>query len=529
MKVLSGLITAVGSLTVCAAALTASSETAIAQANTRKPAISCEQLRSLKLKDVSSITAQSVGAGTFTPPSGGPVPSLPAFCRVSLVIKPQIDIEVWLPLAWNERFQAVGGGGYAGSISWPALGGALRNGYATASTDTGHDGAKQPGGSFALNSDGTPNQQLIEDFAFRSLQEMTLQSKELIRTFYAEKPKYSYWNGCSTGGRQGLIQAQRLPAAYDGILAGAPAINWDRFIPSELWPQIAMKEEAGGPIAACKLNMVTNAAIASCDSFDGVMDGVLGDPRRCPFDPVAVQCAAGATPDCNCLTAKEVASVRKIWDGPRSKDGDRLWYGLTRGTPLTALSGTPPFPISADHFRYWVEHNASYDWHALDYAGFESEFQKSRALFNRVIGSDDPDLRQFRKEGGKVLIWHGLADQLIFPEGTIDYYERMIEKTGSLKETKAFARLFLAPGVGHCGGGAGPNTFDMFGELVRWVESGQAPEQIIASRVQNSQVTRTRPLCAYPKVATYRGTGNTDDAKNFSCETPFDYNNRWIR
>jgi hypothetical protein len=405
----------------------------------------------------------------------------------------------------------------------------MRNGYASASTDTGHSGSAQPGGSFALNADGTLNTQLIEDFAFRSLQEMTTQSQDLIRSFYGERPKYSYWNGCSTGGRQGLIQAQRLPGSYDGILAGAPAINWDRFIPSELWPQIAMKQEAGAPVAACKLTTVTNAAIAACDSFDGVVDGVLEDPRQCHFDPIALQCSAGAAADCNCLTPKEVSAVRKIWDGPKSVDGGRLWYGLTRGSQLGALSGTNPFPISADHIRYWIERDKTFDWKKMDYASFEAEFQKSRTAFNRVIGSDDPDLRQFRRDGGKVLIWHGLSDQLIFPEGTIDYYERVVDKSGGLKETQNFARLFLAPGVGHCGGGTGPSTFDAFGELVKWVESGQAPEKIIASRLQNNQVVRSRPLCAYPKVATYSGSGSTDEAKNFTCEVPFEYGSRWIK
>jgi len=324
--------------------------------------------------------------------------------------------------------------------------------------------------------------------------------------------------------------AQRMPGAYDGILAGAPAINWDRFIPAELWPQIAMKQEAGGPIAAAKLNAVTNAAIAACDSFDGVMDGVLENPRSCKFDPVALQCpAGGAAPDGNCLTPGEVSAVRKIWDGPGSSDGKRLWYGLTRGTPLAALGGTAPFPISADHFRYWLERNASFDWHKLDYAAFEAGFQKSRAQFNRVIGTDDPDLRQFRRDGGKVLLWHGLSDQLIFPEGTIDYYERVAADAGGLKEVQSFARLFMAPGVGHCGGGSGPNTFDMFGELVKWVESKQSPDRIVASRMQNNQPVRTRPLCMYPSVAAYAGTGSTDDAKNFVCETPFEYGNRWIK
>ena len=194
----------------------------------------------------------------------------------------------------------------------------------------------------------------------------------------------------------------------------------------------------------------------------------------------------------------------------------------------------PVWNESVHYFRsitsdYWVERDKSFDWHKLDYAGFETEFQKSRALLNRTIGSDDPDLQQFRRDGGKILMWHGLSDQLIFPEGTIDYYERVIEKAGGLKETQNFARLFLAPGIGHCGGGAGPNSFDMFGELVKWVENGRAPERIIASRMQNNQVVRSRPLCAYPQVSTYKGSGSTDDAKNFVCEVPFEYGSRWIK
>jgi hypothetical protein len=502
---------------------------ASAQGNARKATIACEQLGSLKLKDVTSITAQSLPAGAFTPPRNQPIANLPAFCRVSLVVKPQINIEVWLPMSWNERFQAVGGGGYAGSISWGALAIAVRNGYATASTDTGHNAASQQGGSFALNPDGTLNTQLIEDFASRSLEEMTAKAKELMKAFYTENPKYSYWNGCSTGGRQGLMLAQRLLGGYNGILSGAPAINWDRFIPAELWPQIAMKPEAGGPIAAAKLNAATNAAIAACDSFDGVMDGVLENPRACKFDPVALQCPAGGGAGGNCLTPGEISAVRKIWDGPRSSDGKRLWYGLTHGTPLGALSGTSAFGISADHIRYWLERNPAFDWHTLDYARFEAEFQKSRTQFNRVIGTDNPDLRQFRRDGGKVLIWHGLSDQLIFPEGTIDYYERLVADAGGLQEAQTFARLFMAPGVGHCGGGSGPNTFDMFGELVKWVESGQAPDRIIASRMENNQTIRTRPLCMYPNVAVSTGSGSTDDAKNFVCETPFEYGNRWIK
>ena len=505
-------------------------------------AASCEDLKFLVLPDTTITLADSVPAGSFDPP--GPTPpitNLPAFCRVSLTVAPQINVEVWLPAEnWNQRFQAVGGGGYAGVISWAALGDALRNGYATASTDTGHDATVTPGGSFALHPNGTLNWQLITDFASRSLHEMTVKAKGLIRAFYGEAPQYSYWIGCSTGGRQGLMEAQRFPGDYNGILSGAPAINWDRFIPAELWPQIVMKQVVGQPIAACKFTTVNNAALAACDGLDGVVDGVLDDPRRCDFDPQVLQCAPGATPDCNCLTAGEVEAVRKIWDGARGTDGQRLWYGLEPTTSFAGLAGPLPFAIALDHFRYWLERNPTFDWHTLDYARFEADFKQSIALFNDVIGTDNPDLSGFRDSGGKVLIWHGWIDQLIFPRGTIDYYKRVLAAMGRPKRVNAFARLFMAPGVAHCRTGPGPNAFgqggpfstplkadaehDMFRALVRWVEEGIAPDRIIATKYVSDDpaqgVARTRPLCVYPKVARYKGKGSTDDAANFRCVKP---------
>ncbi|HEX9812400.1 MAG TPA: tannase/feruloyl esterase family alpha/beta hydrolase [Burkholderiales bacterium] len=485
------------------------------------------------------MSTQSVPAGNFQPPTGGPVNNLPAFCRVSIAVDPQINIEVWLPEDWNDRFQAVGGGGYAGNISWSALGNALRSGYATSSTDTGHSAATQPGGSFALNPDGTLNWQLIEDFASRSLFEMTFKAQELMKRFYGDRPKYSYWNGCSTGGRQGLMLAQRLPGAYDGTLSAAPAINWDRFIPAELWPQVAMKLENGAPVSGCKLMTTVSAAVSACDSFDGVVDGILEDPRRCGFDPVGVQqCAPGSEANCDCLTPGEASAVRKIWDGVRSTGGKRLWYGMPRGAPLDASAfglassfggNFAPFPIATDHFRYWIKQDPAFDWMTLDYASFEADFQTSRAKFNDVIGTDDPNLRLAGLKGGKVLMWHGWADQLIFAEGTVDYYERVIARTGSLHQTQKFARLFMAPGVFHCAGGPGPNVFDMFSALVNWVENGQAPERVTASLVQGGAVVRTRPLCLYPEMAVYKGSGSTNDEASFSCETPFDYKDKFIK
>lgn len=466
--------------------------------------MTCAGLAKVSLPEVSAVSAELDTDGEAAGMTG-----LPEFCRVVLTVKPAIGIEVWLPTGtYNRRFQAVGGGGYAGIISYPAMAGALQAGYATASTDTGH---QVRDGSFALGPDGL-NRGLIEDFASRSLIELTTKAKTLIRAFYGGEARYSYWNGCSTGGRQGLMLAQRLPGGYDGILAGAPAINWDRFIPAELWPQVVMEQELGAPIAGCKLTAATEAAVAHCDRYDGVADGLVGDPRRCDFDAGVL---VGQGTPCGEFTEADARVVRAIWAGATTQHGKRLWYGLAKGAPLGALAGPVPFPITENHHRYWIEQDPSWDWRTLDYAGFTANFRASQRLFNDVIGTDDPDLSRFRSSGGRLLMWHGWNDQLIFPVGTVDYYERVLRQTRGARD---FARLFMAPGVEHCRGGAGPNTFDMFGELVRWVERDTpAPERVIASTVDNGQTVRTRPLCAYPNAARYDGSGNPDSASSFSC------------
>jgi hypothetical protein len=493
----------------------ASAKVGTAAAPQATPAEQCAAVGNLSLPHVTAISSSLFAGGTFTPPFGAPLTDLPEFCRVVITVEPQINIEVWLPTGtYTGRFQAVGGGGYAGTISYGALAGAVRTGYASASTDTGHSAFTQPGGSFALNADGTLNNQLIEDFARRALLELTNKAKTLIRNFYGGAPAYSYWNGCSTGGRQGLMLAQTLPQGYDGVLAGAPAINWDRFIPAELWPEVVMQQELGGPIAQCKLAAASNAAVAACDNLDGVTDGALEDPRQCNFDPNTL---IGTSTPCGTITAADAKVIKMIWDGARGTDGSFLWYGLSRGAPLNFLAGTNPFSIAVDHFRYWIEQNPAFDWKTLTYASYEQDFRKSQQLFNRVIGTDDPNLQTFRALGHKVIIWHGWSDQLIFPQGSIDYYERVLAFTHNVRPDQDFARLFMAPGVFHCGGGTGPSSFDMFGALVKWVENGAAPNRIIASRIVGGTVVRTRPLCPYPKVARYNGSGDTNSADNFTC------------
>jgi hypothetical protein len=447
----------------------------------------CSALSTLPLSDVTSITATPVDANGFTPPP--PFPGLPpgppvpvAFCRVQMTVAPQINIEVWLPPPdkWNHRYQAEGGGGYAGVISFAALamavtGDAVTGQFATASTDTGHpaggtangqggaNGA-QGGGGFALNpANDQLNDGLIVDFASRSEHEMTLKAKALIQAYYGEAQKFSYWNGCSTGGRQGFIEAQRFPEDYDGILAGAPAFNWDRFIPAELWPEVAMRLNVGAPVSQTKLNAVTAAAIKACDAIDGVTDGVINDPRKCHFDPHALICGKpGAPTDGTCLSDPEADAVQSIWRGPRGDKGEFLWFVLEPGASFAGLAnsvGTPPvfapFTIALDHFRLWVEQNPAADWKTLDVASFEEFFRDSQQKFHEVIGTDDPDLSAFHRHGGKVITYHGWTDQLIFPRGSINYFQRVVDANGGLERVRQFDRLFMVPGMNHCAGGGG--------------------------------------------------------------------------
>jgi pimeloyl-ACP methyl ester carboxylesterase len=456
------------------------------------------------LGDVTAISTELETSGSAEGQGG-----LPEFCRVALTVDPAITIELWLPTdQYNNRFQAVGGEGYAGFINFRAMAEALRAGYATASTDTGHVGTDLDG-SFALTPDGALDMPIIEDFAARSLFHLTDTSRSLIDEFYGEPADYAYWNGCSTGGREGLMLAQRYPDAYDGILAGAPAINWDRFIPSLLWPQIVMDEELGGVIDPCKLAAATSAAVEACDTVDGVSDGVLEDPRACDFDPSAL---VGFETPCGEFTETDAAVIQAIWDGPRTSNGDFMWYGIAPGAPLEEVAGSLPFPIGSDYIRIWVHQDPTFDWHTLGYGGFEDAFRISQGLFHDVIGTDDPDLTSFRDAGGRLVMWHGWYDQLIPPEGSIDYYDRVLEAMGEIGDVAEFARLFMAPGVLHCGDGPGLTEFDAFGALVDWVETGRAPETITASRG-----AETRPMCPYPTVATYDGTGDPDRAASFDC------------
>ena len=486
----------------------------LAAAAGAQPVRTCESLMSLTLPNT------TIESAATTPPAG----NAPAFCRVTAVTThppagDRIRIFIGLPLnGWNGRFEGVGGGGFSGGSPNGVVAPAGQ-GYAAGSTDTGHEGASA---SFALDSTGHLNWQLIRDNAYLGIHEMTVTGKALVEAFYGVPARHSYFNGCSTGGRQGLSEAQRYPADYDGILSGAPAINWTRLHVEQMWGTVVMLA-ARDAVPRCKFAAAQAAAVAACDAADGVTDGVIENPRACTFDPK--QLVGTTAAGCEPFTQADADVIRRIWQGPRRQDGSFLWYGLQRGADFSGLSstgGTPliprPNPITMEWWRYFLNQNPQWDYSGLTPASYEQYWDQSVEEFSAVLATDNPDLAAFRDRGGKIVLWHGWSDQLIYPEGTIDYYQRVEKQMGGPGNTAKFARLFLAPGVGHCAGGPGPQPNGQFEAVVRWVEEGEAPETLNAVRRDPSGKTiRTRPLCQFPMAARFKGAGSTDDAASFVC------------
>jgi feruloyl esterase len=484
-------------------------------------AAACESLKSLTLPNV-TLTEAVVVPGQFSPPgAAGKIPpafaKLPAFCRVAATLTPtrdsDIKIEVWMPSqGWNGKFLGVGNGGWAGTISYAAMAEALGRGYAVASTDTGHTGN---GGdaSFAL---GHPEK--LVDFGYRAVHEMTVTAKAVVRAFYETAPRASYWNGCSTGGKQGLTEAQRFPDDYDAIVAGAPANNWTRLMIGLLWAGRATLGDPASRIPSDKLALLNRAALNACDAQDGVTDGVIENPRGCRFDPQVVLCKDAAGVDC--LTKPQVEAAKKIY-GPatNARTGEALYPGLPPGSELgwgPAAGGPAPFSIPDSHFKYVVFGDPQWDFRTLD---FDRDIARAERADNGTLTAVNPDLGRFVTRGGKLLIYHGWNDELITAHNSVNYYESVRSTIGAAR-TDAAVRLFMAPGMAHCAGGPGPNQADWLTALEQWVEKGVAPTRIIASRTTNGVVDRTRPLCVYPQVARYNGKGSTDEAANFLCVAP---------
>jgi len=500
-----------------------------ASANDKKdspPPVSCAEVAIDPANGLAGNPSVKSATSQIIPAAGANV----AYCQVNILFgtnpNQNINIRVGLPLnardggtggvqgAWNGRTQGIGGGGCAGSLNVNAP---VNAGYVGSGNDLGHSGGNcEPG----VNADGTYNLQFINDFIRNGIKEQILFSKAVAARYYGAKPAYNYWNGCSTGGRQGYLLAQELPKELDGILANAPAIYWTRFQTAQMWGQIAMKDRVGAPITAAKLNQASASAVAACDAADGVADGIIDDPRACKFSAIANICGTPTAPTTNCLTLQEADAIDKIWDGPRNADGNRIWFGLDRGTALTGLNGTNPFALGVTQF-HWDEHDLLFDWKTVTGDGYPQVAQDGSRNIADVTDTFG-HLDRFKRNGGKLLTFVGANDQLIYPRGVINYYRAEASRHGRDDEAdfdrlQDFYRLFRAPGVGHCGGGSGPQPQNLFGALVNWVENGVAPETILATNVTGGVVTRSRPLCPYPQTAIYNGSGSTDDAANFHC------------
>ena len=489
-------------------------------------AASCESLTTMALPDTKIDMAQMVparGLKLAAPRGGGEEAAaantpryqdLPEFCRVAATIKPTSDsdikMEVWLPASgWNGKFLAVGNGGWAGSISYSAMASALQRGFATASTDTGHTGGS---GSFVQ---GHPEK--LADYAGRGIHEMTVKAKAITDAFYGDAPKFAYFQGCSTGGRQGYTEAQRYPADYDGIVVGSAANPRSTLALWQTWVGVIAMKDPANNIPTSKLPTIHAAVLEACDAKDGLKDGLIDDPRKCDFDPKVLLCKGEDGP--TCLTAAQVQTAKRLLSPIKdSRTGLEYSAGLLPGSELLwapDVTGTAPRFSATDHFKYVVFKDPNWDWKTLNP---DTDAPKA-AETESHINATDPNIKAYLSHG-KLLVSQGWADQNIPPVFAINYYESVVKTLGGAAKVEDSYRLFMAPGMGVCGGGDGPNTFDMLRAMQQWVEKKQAPDQVIASHITDGKVDRTRPLCPYPQIAKYKGSGSTDDAANFACKLP---------
>ena len=475
----------------------------------------CENVKSLSFPDTTITLAQSVAPGGFSAPGGRGAEAfkqLPAFCRVAATLRPsndsEIKVEVWLPESgWNGKLESVGNGAWAGTISYPAMATALAAGYATASTDTGHTGN---------NADFiTGHPEKVIDFGYRAVHEMTVAAKSIVDAYYGTKPKYSYWNGCSTGGRQALMEAQKYPNDYDGILAGAPAIYASRLQGMQVWASQTVHKGEASYIPPSKYSVIHDAVLQQCDALDGVKDGVLEDPTKCKFDLKVLACKDTDAP--SCLTSPQLEAARKLYAGPvNSKTARPLFPGLEPGSELgwNTLGGPQPMSLASEVYKYLVFNNPNWDYKTINP---EVDFELAEKAIGDSVDAANPNLKPFVDHGGKLIMYHGWSDPGIPPRNTIQYYKKVAGTLGESK-MKDSIRLFMIPGMNHCQGGPGTDKFDGIAALAQWVEGGKAPDQIPASHQTAGKVDRARPLCAYPSVAVYKGSGSTDDSANFLCK-----------
>ena len=536
---------AVNKLLIAAAAGLLIPVTVIAQSGTTSLAARrCESLLQLTVPAAKVAAARLIAPGSYMPPKSegavggaGLYKSLPAFCRVGIISTPShdsdINIDVWLPAnGWNGRFQAVGNGGFAGYINYRGMAIAIREGFATASTDTGHKGGSTDA-AWALNHPAK-----VADFGYRAVHEMTAAAKAEIRAFYGNAPRYSYFGSCSNGGRQALMEVQRYPKDYDGVIAGAPANYWTHLLSSALWGEKAMTESPASYIPSNKIPAIAAVVNAACDRKDGVRDGILNDPRECHFDPGTMVCK-GADSN-SCLTAPQATTLKKLYRGAYDSRGQQVFPGLLPGAEggddgwqawITGpqLGKSLMFAFGTGYFANMVYNRAGWSYRA---ANFDDAVRMADAKTASLLNATDSNLRPFESRGGKLVIYHGWNDPAISPLNTISYYHAILRTLGE-KEMNSFVRLYMVPGMQHCEGGPGADSFGVSGELVQgdarhdlktalrdWVEKGTAPGTIIATKYEASgsrRVEMTRPLCPYPQAAKYKGSGDTNNAANFAC------------
>jgi feruloyl esterase len=509
--------------------------------------MTCGELAALSLPNTKITSTTVVPAGPFTAVSiGDPYaaegttsaaptcssnitsPQLPAFCRVTGGIAEPgaaepINFEVWLPLQnWNGKFEALGNHGFAGEFEYSDMGPELNKGYAVAATDTGHAGS--------LATAWMQNHQQIIDYGYFGVHEMTVKSKAIIKAFYGKLPKYSYFNGCSTGGKEGLMEAQRYPDDYNGINIGGSA-NFAQIHNrvEYVWNGQVTFGNAATPIDAATAALVNSAAVTACDALDGVVDGVIDNPLTCPFQPNSLLCKSGQNP-ATCLTPAQITAVEKVYEGPRnSRTGEEIYPGLGIGTELgwgANTTGPDIFSTATQFFAFMVYNDPNWNFETFN---FDSDVTYADQGFSALLDAINPDLRAFRRHGGKILQSH-LWNSVVHPAArSIEYYEQVVGlmnghtghktvlESRDFHQTQEFYRLFMGPGGT---GSKGPGTFDSMPYLEAWVEQGLAPASILASHLTNGVVDRTRPLCPYPAFAVYNGSGSTDEATNFECHEP---------
>jgi feruloyl esterase len=487
------------------------------QAAPAHAATACEKLTAMTLPNATIDSAQMVAAGVFVQPDGRGATTtfanLPAFCRVTAMLTPSSDsdikTEIWLPATgWNGKFQAVGNGGWAGTIPYSSMAVALRQGYVTAGTDTGHVGNNA---DFAV---GHPEK--LIDLAYRSIHEMTVQAKTILNAHYGIPAKFSYYTGCSQGGRQGLAAAQNYPEDFDGIIAGAASWNQMRAHGARVALNVIVNKDADRVIPASKYPIIHEAVLNACDALDGLKDGVIENPPICKFDYAELACKAGE--GSHCLSSGQVESAKAMTSPLKDpKTGRTLFEGhLMVGSELgwATLGGPQPLALSTNGMRNVVFADQNWDYRKMD---LSTDVDRAAASDNGVMYSGDPNLKPFFDHGGKLLMYHGWNDPQVNPLNSVIYYENVLNAVGKNKVENSIA-LFMVPGMNHCSGGPGTDNFDRMKVMEDWVEQDQKPAQIIAWHVTNGQVDKMRPLCPYPQVAKYKGSGSTNDATNFVCE-----------